>query len=309
MVRDARPPHLTVVVPTYRRPQLLRLCLESLQKQTAADGEFEVVVVDDASGPDTVAVLEALEARMPNLKWASQPGNRGPAAARNRAVSMAEGDLLLFIDDDIVASPTLVERHLAAHAEERGSVGVVGHVAWLPSLPVTDFMEWLEAGTLQFAFSSMKAGIQADPTNGFYTCNLSLRRADYLAVGGFDERFPYPAYEDTELAVRLYEQCGFRLDYHPDALAWHSRAVTLAEFCARMTKVGESAVIFEQVRPNTRVVVDDLAYYRHGAPTRVAVAALHRFVPRVFGRDLRGSYYLSRVSAAYQKGLRRAAAR
>lgn len=296
-----------MLIPTYRRPRLLALCLDSLRSQTVPPGDFEVVVVDDCSGPETVEILTGAEATMPTLRWVSQPENRGPAAARNRAIEMASSDLLLFLDDDIVASPTLVERHLAAHSEDRGPVGVVGHVAWLPELEITPFMHWLEAGTLQFSFASMKPGIQDDSTTGFYTCNLSLRAIDLAEAGGFDERFPYPAYEDTELAIRLAKR-GFRLDYRPDALAWHSRAVTLAEFCARMVMVGESALILGEVLPGAKVIADELAGYRHAMPVRLAVAAAHRVVPRAFGKDLRGSYYLSRVSAAYQEGLRRGAA-
>jgi GT2 family glycosyltransferase len=285
---------------------LLELCLESLRAQTLPAGDFEILVVDDCSGPDAIAVLTAAEESTSNLRWAAQPENRGPAAARNRAVAMADSDLLLFVDDDIVATPTLLERHLAAHAEDRGPVGVVGHVAWLPSLEVTPFMEWLDRGTLQFGFASMHSGLQDDATSGFYTCNLSLRRSDFEGVGGFDERFPYPAYEDRELAVRLKER-GFRLDYQPDALAWHSRAVTLDEFCARMVIVGESAMILNRVMPDESVIAPELAHQRHSALVRLAVALAQRVVPRVLGKDLRGAFYLSRISAAYQEGLRRGA--
>jgi hypothetical protein len=151
----------------------------------------------------------------------------------------------------------------------------------------------------------MHEGIQDDATTAFYTCNLSMRLADFTEVGGFDERFPYAAYEDTELAIRLAER-GFQLDYQPTALAWHSRAITLQEFCGRMAKVAESALVFEEVRPDAKIVATSLVEHRHGWPVRTGLRFVSSVIPSIFGRDLRSAYYWSRIGDAYRQGLRKA---
>jgi len=300
---------LTVVVPTYRRPELLRRCLDSLRDQSVAAAEFEVAVVDDASPDASPEVLRAAAAHMPNLVWESQPANRGPAAARNRAVGMSTAPLLLFMDDDVVAAPDLVATHLRLHEGAPTTHGVVGLVEWLPELEVTPFMHWLDGTNLQFAFHTwLQPGPLAHPSDAFYTCNLSLHREIFDAAGGFDERFPYPAYEDIELGVRL-ARLGFVLHYDPQALGWHARAITLEEFRARMSKVAESAVLLRASHPELDVDVDGPGAAGRPASVRRLLGLAQRVTPRLFGRDLRSAYFWSEVGAAWQRGLITAAQR
>jgi GT2 family glycosyltransferase len=239
------------------------------------------------------------------LTWQSQPVNRGPAAARNRAVEMASADLLLFLDDDIVATPNLVSTHLRLHENQPETHAVVGLVEWLPSLEVTPFMRWLDEHPFQFGYADLVPGRLPHPADAFYTCNLSLHRRLLDAVGGFDERFPYPAYEDTELACRLADK-GLLLEFRPEALAWHSRAITLQEFSVRMQRVAESAVLWRQSSPTLPISVDGLAkagrpWWRH-----VLLRLLSPLPMRVAGRDLRSNYYWSVIGRAYATGLARA---
>ncbi|HVU73316.1 MAG TPA: glycosyltransferase [Mycobacteriales bacterium] len=295
---------LTVIVPTYRRPALLRRCLASLREQTVDARAFTVSVVDDGSGDETPQLLEQLAATMPNLTWAVQPRNAGPAAARNRAVQQSGGALLLFVDDDVVARPELVERHLALHAAAAPQDGFVGRVQWEPTLAVTPFMRWLDGTDLQFRYETgLQPGLLASPEEAFYTCNLSLRREVFEASGGFDERFPYPAYEDIELGWRL-GRAGFRLTYAPEALAYHARAITLREFTARMEKVAESAVLLQRTHPEVPVRIDVSA--PPGALAAALTATLATIVPRLGGRDVRSRHYWDAVTRAYARGRKRA---
>lgn len=297
---------ISVVVPTFRRPELLGRCLRSLACQSTPAPVYEVVVVDDGSGDDTARVLEAAP-EGPRLRWESLAENRGPAGARNRGVDLAEGRWILFLDDDMVAPEGLVAEHLRWLSAGDDRLGVVGLVDWWPQLEVSPFMRWLDAGDAQFAFSAMSEGPVEPPSRAFYTCNVSLSRRLLLEVGGFDERFPYPAYEDTELAVRLTE-AGFRLEYRPSALAWHARAVTLADFTARMTKVGEAAVLLSRMHPGLAGAVDlegpRASGWRKGA--RAAALALGPLLER---SPLRERYYQQAVNAAFCAGVDRGRSR
>jgi GT2 family glycosyltransferase len=293
---------ISVVIPTYRRPELLAQCLDGLRHQDVPESTFEVIVVDDASGPETTAVVEKAAHATGNVRSLTQPHNRGPAAARNRGVAASSAPLLLFLDDDIVASPSLVGTHVRLHSGTPDTYGLIGLVEWLPSLKVTHFMRWLDRVPNQFAFHTMEEGLQDDPAGKFYTCNLSMKRRLFDDVGGFDERFPFAAYEDTELAIRLIAK-GFHLDYRKAALAWNSRAVTLDEFCSRMAKVAQSAHVLAEAFPGTDPFIADLAAPRYSNLQLALLRAVSVPFPTLLGRNLRSSYYWERVRRAYRDGL------
>ncbi len=298
-------PEISVVVPTYRRPALLERCLRSLAEQTVDGDQFEIVVVDDGSGDVTGQVLSAWSARLPNVKTRELPTNRGPAAARNRGVAESSAPVLLFLDDDVVAPPTLVTEHLALHARANPKLGVLGRVDWHPDLRVTPFMRWLDRSGLQFGFESLSEGLVDPPFSAFYTANLSMRRELFDEAGGFDERFPYPAYEDMELGWRLYP-LGFRLEYRPAALAYHAREIDLATFRSRTERVAESAALLRRVHPD--LTVDDTRS-QHGwlrRRDRWAVRLLAAVSVGDRRRHLHDRYFQAEIAEAYRRGRQRA---
>src|SRR5581483_7297707 len=105
----------------------------------------------------------------------------------------------------------------------------------------------------------------------------SMRRELVTEAGGFDERFPFPAYEDLELATRLTDR-GLRMEYRPSALAYHRRAIDLPTFRRRMAKVGESAELMRAVRPD--FPIDDRALREHRASRRQHARTAARAVLR-----------------------------
>jgi glycosyltransferase involved in cell wall biosynthesis len=241
---------------------------------------------------------------MPNLTAVNLAANAGPAAARNRAVQESSGPLLLFLDDDVVASPSLLARHLHHHAGGDATRAVLGRIEWHGDLTITPFMRWLDRSGLQFAFDTwLREGPVVPPYAAFYTANLSLHRELFETSGGFDERFPYAAYEDMELAWRL-TSAGLALEFRPDALAFHRRGITLPDFRRRMKKVGESAALLAHVQPDFPVD-DDLALAgRRGWRGRAALSLLARVAPT---DKWRHAHYGAEVAAAYLEGRTRAA--
>jgi GT2 family glycosyltransferase len=301
-------PELSVVVPTYRRPGLLGRCLDALAGQDVTGDRFEVVVADDGSGDDTAAVVRAAARRSGNVRLEVLEVNRGPAAARNRALQAAQAPLVLFLDDDVEASPTLVSTHLAGHASAQDErLGILGLVRWAPHLTVTPFMRWLDRSGLQFAYDTwLQPGPVPVPHAAFYTANLSMRRDLVLAVGGFDETFPYASFEDIELAWRLGEH-GFHLEYRPEALAFHARPIDLATFRRRTANDAESAALAKRLQPGLDI---DESGREHGfirRRRRLAMTAMVWPAERL-GRDgFLSRYYQAEIAAAYRAGQRRAA--
>lgn len=293
-------PAISVVVPTYRRPTLLRRCLRALRAQTVS-ADYEVIVVDDASGDETPDVLAEFSDWDP-LRAVSQPINRGPAAARNNGLGQVRSALVLFVDDDIVASPTLLERHLTYHAGCDDALGVLGLVEWEPSLERTSFMKWLDTTDYQFGFAELAEGEVPDPLGFVYTCNLSLPTRLLDAAGGFHEEFPYPAHEDTELTMRLLDH-GFHLDFRPEALAWHSRQMSLEDFRRRMRQAGESAVTLGMLRPDCRYAATKPLMER-SLLHRAALPFVSLFADSVPFTELRRRCYEAAVQAAFRRGTR-----
>lgn len=239
-------PEISIVIPTIGRVSLLRRVFERLDAQTATAGAFEVIVVDDArhsAGADLGPVTEGrgygarrLQARLP-----------GASAARNAGWRAAASPLILFIDDDILPDPGLVEEHLAWHRRAPAlEMGVLGHVRWARELTVTPFMRWLEHG-IQFNFPSIR-GTETVWGN-FYTANVSVKRALVERAGGFDEqRLPY-GYEDLDLALRMHHSDGFRLLYNPGASAEHVHPMDLEFWKRRVARIAVAERQFVRIHP------------------------------------------------------------
>jgi glycosyltransferase involved in cell wall biosynthesis len=245
---------LSIVIPTYRRHDALARTIGALERQTA--GGFEVIVIDDPVEDDSQAVARALDAeRRPFELRHLHRHDRGVSAARNAGWRAARGELVMFLGDDILASPALVEQHLDWH-ERRGNArtGVLGSIRWADELPTTPFMRWLDRG-IQFDYPAIE-GDEASWFN-FYTSNISLPRALLEQSGGFDEqRFPF-LYEDLDLGHRLAHEHGFRLLYNRDAAAEHLHPATIEEWRRRMAATATAERAWVAHRPEMP------AYFHH----------------------------------------------
>ena len=173
-------PPLTVLLPTFNRAETLQMVLHSLENQSLPRCQFEIVVVDDASNDNTELVLKrfAKHTKGP-FKHVSLGTNSGPAAARNKAIEMACGDILVIIGDDINPPPSFLSQHLDFHTKRPDPLNaLLGYVCWPSSPPPTPFMEWMESSESRFFFAFPKGQtIQKVPSSLFYTCNVSLKRS------------------------------------------------------------------------------------------------------------------------------------
>jgi GT2 family glycosyltransferase len=236
---------ISVVIPTYRRPDTLFRVLDALAAQRGAP-DFEAFVVDDGSGDDTPARLAAYRPSYP-FRFVSQE-NAGPAAARNRGVCEARGSTILFLGDDTVPEANLLAVHAEAHGVTRPHpVAVLGYTTWPLELQVSPFLHHINEYGLQFGYGLIEDP-EAVPFNFFYTSNVSLPRDLLIEVGLFDTSFPHAAWEDIEVAYRLMQR-GMRMLYRPAAVARHHHDITFASFRLRQEKAGEAAAIFYAKHP------------------------------------------------------------
>jgi glycosyltransferase involved in cell wall biosynthesis len=205
-------PRISVVIPTHRRLDSLTRCLDSLAEQTVPSGSFEVLVIDDADPPELDA--SALVRGPAGLRLLQSRG-AGASAARNLGAQEARAPVVLFLDDDMVAEPQLIERHLAHHLGAE-AVAVVG--AYPPARSRRGLMASAVALWWSDLFESMRTAVR--PTFVFMLSgNLSIPRYEFLAVGGFAHDIPFRR-EDWELGLRWLD-AGYRIEYDPLARAQH----------------------------------------------------------------------------------------
>lgn len=240
-------PRVSVVIPTYNRWAVLELTLEALCRQTF--GGFEVVVVDDGSSDGTAERLRAwAKERLPPFELkVLQQTNAGPAAARNRGVAAATGDLVVFLGDDTIPDPDFLEAHIRAQGMHQEPCAIVGLTLWDEQrLKVTPFLRYVNLWGDQFAYGLFEDGEEMTFTC-LYTSNLSVPRA-LLEEKPFHEGFARAAWEDAELGYRLCRR-GVRILYCAKARTRHVHPFTLSGFLRRQVLVGREIDTLVRLHP------------------------------------------------------------
>jgi GT2 family glycosyltransferase len=238
-------PRISVVIPTYNRVDRWPAVLRGLMSQTLDAGEFEVVVVSDGSTDGTDEFLT--DANTPFALVHERQENAGPAAARNRGVELARARVILFLDDDIVALPSLAERHLSHHVQCREDLAVIGPMLSPPDATLSPPIRW-EQAMLYKQYDAMRRGEYEPGYRQFFTGNASVPRACVQAVGGFDLRFRRN--EDVELAYRMALE-GIRFVFDADAAAHHYADRPFRSWLRNAHEYGVNDVIFARDYPES----------------------------------------------------------
>lgn len=205
---------VSVIISTFNRLPLLQELLDALGKQTLGTERFEVVVVDDGSR-EPVAPALSMRRDAYKLTVLTQ-ANAGAAAARHAGIMQATGEVVVITDDDMLVPPEFLAEHVAAH--EAGNTVVLGQIAADQTVGEKPLFERFHAEQL----ARFVARFKDEPTavRGVMVCtgNVSFRRDEYLAVGGFDKSLGRS--EDRELGVRL-QKAGARLYFAQKAVTTH----------------------------------------------------------------------------------------
>ena len=202
-------------------------------------GTFEIVVADSNSNDGTAEYLAGVAAEHCFVRHVPGPYS-GRAMARNAGIAAARGEVVMFTDADIIASPDLLERHLALHRAERG-IAVVGMELQVSSLDEYERLRDTPA---------LRRPLHPDGRSKlswlyFLTGNASVRKSDLERVGRFDENFTGYGHEDLELGYRL-QAAGIRIRYEPAAVDYHWHPVPYDEQKEKMKLAGRSTVRFYQ---------------------------------------------------------------
>lgn len=251
---------ISVIIPTYKRPLTLLQALRSLQQQTQPD--FEILTVDNAADPGIERLVSEFNqtARIP-VRYIAE-ARTGVHYARNCAAENAEGELLLYTDDDVSFETGWVKAYAEAFADHPTMMAAGGPVRpiWEQAPP-----QWLidyigdSKCFIILSFMEPYDNFQLNEKGYFFSCNMAIWKSVLKARGGFDPEATATAWigdGESGLNKRMWanrEQIG----YVPEAVAYHhipAHRMTVEYFCHRMANEGAS---------------DMYAYYHHNISDRL----------------------------------------
>lgn len=228
------PPDVSVIVVNWNTRDDLRQCLRSLSPDLQPGVELEIIVVDNASWDDSVAMVKR---EFPQVKLIENRFNEGFGKAHNRAAQLAGGRYLMLLNPDAQAHPGAL-RALVAYADAHPDIGILAPKVLNPD------------GSLQYScrrFPVYEAGLFRNtllgklfPQNRFVRdylmtdfdhehtievdwvsgCAMLIRREVWQQLGGFDEQF-FMYCEDVDLCWRAHE-AGWKVVYYPEAMVTHA---------------------------------------------------------------------------------------
>jgi glycosyltransferase involved in cell wall biosynthesis len=215
---------MSIVISTRNRAEQLRSCLEALiHQEGVVPNTYEIIVIDNGSTDDTEQVVASIRQQSSQVRYHYE-GRLGLSVARNAGVSLAQGEIINFGDDDAISSPRYVTEVLASF--EDPEVTCVGGKI-VASWPDGDAPRWFapKYGNVvgQTSFGETARWMKKDefPFGG----NISIRREVFQALGGFNEDLGKRGQnniwgEEMDLCHRMQKH-GYRFFYNPEALVWH----------------------------------------------------------------------------------------
>lgn len=237
----------SIVVPTYRRNDLLRTCLEKLAVQSFPAAHYEIVIADDAGLPETKSLVEQFAARADcPVRYIAVSAAHGPAAARNAGWQAARGGIIAFTDDDCQPEPDWLREGVACLHKSNAAAATGKVIVPLPAEPTDYERDCAGLGHGEFV-----------------TANCFCQREALQAVGGFDERFKTAWREDSDLQFTLLEH-GYHIVRAPAAVVVHPvRPASWGVSLRQQKKTAFNALLYKKHRElyRTRIHPTPSNYY------------------------------------------------
>jgi GT2 family glycosyltransferase len=219
---------VSVLIPTCNRPESLKICLDAMVicvSKVPSTG-IEILVGNDGD-TENVPIVPHFP---PNATVSIMAGpRRGPASNRNALALKARGPLLVFLDDDVIPKPELLDQYISVWQSE-------------PETPIFEG-KIICNQTIRFAYE----GAPFNTTGGYlWSANMAVQRRSFWELNGFDEDYPYAAMEDVDFRVRAMKN-DFDIRWCPGAVVVHP--LTIHTGRARNIKSEYAALLFVLKHP------------------------------------------------------------
>jgi GT2 family glycosyltransferase len=234
----------SIIIPTFNRRAVVLRTVSALLRQDFPPSEYEIIVVVDGSTDNTADALRSIES--PCRLQIIEHENRGPSAARNTGFRAAQGNLLIFLDDDMLCDRSLIAEHVAAHTLS-GRIVAFGALFLSPDSPRSLAAECFirEIGAIHLAYRR-DTSTPWDQADCVFS-NSSISRELFEQSGGFDEAFRKR--EDLELGIRLFK-AGVQPLYRCSAIAYQYYAKTDADLIQETEAFAEGDLLFARKHPD-----------------------------------------------------------
>lgn len=263
----------SIVIPTHQRREIVTRNVSAFAAQTT--GDFEVIVVVDGATDGTAAALRRLG--VPFRLSVIEQDNQGAGAARNAGAGLAQGEILLFLDDDMEAGPGLLLEHGCSFDD--GADLVLGHLPVHPESPRTLLsrgLGWWARDRLA-RLSEPAATVQ---TGDLLTGQMSVRRASFEELGGFDAGLTRQGLfggEDIDFGYRVMS-AGLRVVFNPAAVSHQYFDVDPSDYLRRWREAGRAGAELVAKHPDRAAEVGALPPW-HTRRSRILLGALGRLPP------------------------------
>jgi GT2 family glycosyltransferase len=228
----------SIIIPTFNGATRIGNCLDSLTKQIAGR-KIEILVVNDGSTDNTADVVGGYS----SVRLINQE-NAGPASARNRGALEAQGQILLFTDDDCVPMPDWLEAMLAPFKD----IEVVGAKGIYRT-----HQKSLAARFVQIEYEDKYRLMAGLPSIDFIdTYSAAFRRDRFLEMAGYDTSFPVACAEDVELSYRMSAR-GWTMVFVPQAIVYHTHPSTFSSYLKKKYKFAFWRVLAVRKNPSKGV--------------------------------------------------------
>ncbi len=237
-------PAITALICTYNRAYYLEKVLLSFEEQTLSKSEFEILLINDGSDDDTADVVDKFKNRLPIRYFFHE--NMGLAASKNRGIEEAKAPIVVFVDDDDVATSQLLEEHLSIHKKyNEENYAVLGYTDLDEPMANDPLMKYVTTeGCELFSYPMLNDGDTLNYTY-FWGGRSSCKVGFLKRYGVFDPVFTFGC-EDIELGYRLSLH-GLKVVYHKSAKSCMLRSITIDDFFKRLMRQGMSQSVFAKL--------------------------------------------------------------
>ena len=226
-------PTVDIIIPCYNVAHIIEKCIKSIMIQEY-ENTVKTYIINDGSTDHTAELLESFS-NLSNITIIHHEHNKGLASARNSGIKAGKGEVICFLDSDMVVKKNWIQSHINV-LNDNNVVGVIGD----SQIPGSETANSLEKYLYDERRGARQIGV-GRPINFQYFLfnNTAVRRSVFEIIDLFDEKFTSYGGEDTELAIRLWEAYPESLRYSSEATSEHYHKRSLDEFCLSMFHYGK----------------------------------------------------------------------